>query len=166
MFQEIITLDCQAGCPCLLCLTNVPMTEHCKRNLLTTSPGKCGCWQISKTTKIYIISYQTGSDKWHLPDKNPTKMTHSKVTSLNLKSRLNTGHSIDLCRIYWQLIGNKEVASILYKHRFHDVSSIHKLQISLWGHWLYNCMKYINVMCGKMQFLTLQKVIHVVTTRL
>jgi len=79
-------------------------------------------------------------------------MTHSKVTSLNLKTRLNTGHSFDLCHIYRQLIGNKEVSSILYEHRFCDVSSISKLQISLWGNWLYNCTKYINAMCGKMQF--------------
>lgn len=149
-----------------MCLTKVPMTEHFKRNLLTSSPRKCGCWQNSKTAKIYMISYQTGSDKWHLPDKGPIWMTHTKVTSLNLKSGLNTGHSFDLCHIYLKLIGNKEVASILHEHRFHDLSSIHQLQISLWGHRHYNSMKYINALWGKMQFLTLKKVIHVVTTGL
>jgi len=80
-------------------------------------------------------------------------MTHLKVTSLNLKSGLNTGHSFDLCHIYLQLIGNKEVASIFHEHRFHDVLSIHKLQISLWGDTGITTVQNIQMHCeGKCSF--------------
>jgi len=52
-----------------------------------------------------------------------------------------------------QLIGNKEVASIFHEHRFHDVLSIHKLQISLWGDTGITTVQNIQMHCeGKCSF--------------